>query len=1258
MLGLDILFFIAIILIFWKLSVAFTPAQDHEGIGTRQAAILSTYAATERMNTYLDAAAKAAAYESIYTLSEKGGSETGTTPCGSYAEYPLWTTKDKKCFPENLNTAYNQEFKSNLRKFLYYPGLPSGINFAIKSTFSSTIKLIGTTTDVVTLPIIVNKDGVQRNIQDMIAEQGAAKLIYLGFTPDTKIKAAVVVSPNSKARTSSILHIVISSTNTADLALAIKQHTEGLSSVHYIIDRKGGITQLVPEGQKAFFLSCAEKADNTNSRCNPENIEDTAISIFLVNQGRVDRNINECDSGRNYVKYQNECWEPYSKEQYDMLKNLVGDIMSRRNIEQKNILFENSVYAPGIAPSPTADDNWNAKDFSLNDFRVESMQAKAQALQPVQANVQKDPAPQKSDVPSTTNAAQFSVQFPINNIPANNVQISSCWGMRTLAGKEDKHDGIDIQSNDNNVYAIADGVISNVCNDWQGSCKCSSANDATCKQQCASRCSNFGNNIIISHAPQTFYSRYSHLDSIEPSIQKGATVKKGQLIGTMGNTRYSFGKHLDLKIYKDSSRIIADGADNAFCYFPDSVLKDIKLVGDSCKKYGSSTISRDNAVLKTECDGITPLAAASGCGFSEQPIAATGDAQVTKTLENIKKQQGLYEQIQAAATEEKIDYQLILAIISQESGGVSNLVSSSGCAGIAQFCYTTAILPDYKAVFGEGLKSCTCNDKGNCAQPQSNCAASDPRFDTKKSVRAEAKLLASNIAAFRDKKAKNEFAIASYNAGSAVVTLAIAKTGNKDPTWAEVAAVLDEKIIQQAYQKSGFYEKYFGQVEQRNKKVKEITDYVAKVGGRYAALGGSVGALSSISCDGKNVKELGSYSFSPAFTTDVPNTFAVGTVVEQFAKKTYAECDGIGDKSTSDCLQEHIKQFNAAQKGLEINSCDGEGKQRLSDFSQFISDCKNNKQDLCTCAWMPKIPTNSIMDILLFEEYGQVYSGGAAVNAPGRDPGAYVKMKDKDVMYAKVKLTQKDDLRRVIVEPSSGWDDASKSTFSNQDISVKSFVVFKNSSKLVWLAYDAEDSDVNYPSCGAFKITYPICVESKSAVPRLSTGKYENPKIRFALTLNDKEGPSKPEDVKASKDMSGLLTRSIKLEFGKSKSTDISYYNVSCAISKVQTQDDATKGIVRDCTPSKGAVRILAPINAAGVSADASVNTLANKNTITTKLSVTLDSCDDKPILPKTVYDVVIVPVDASGNSGTTPYACQRAEDSTDTAVVDTVLSS
>lgn len=53
--------------------------------------------------------------------------------------------------------------------------------------------------------------------------------------------------------------------------------------------------------------------------------------------------------------------------------------------------------------------------------------------------------------------------------------------------------------------------------------------------------SGFGNEVEINHG-SGYNSTYAHLNSISVSV--GQTVRKGQQIGTMGNTGYSFGCHL------------------------------------------------------------------------------------------------------------------------------------------------------------------------------------------------------------------------------------------------------------------------------------------------------------------------------------------------------------------------------------------------------------------------------------------------------------------------------------------------------------------------------------------------------------------------------------------------------------------------------------------------------------------------------------------------------------------------------------------
>jgi len=57
---------------------------------------------------------------------------------------------------------------------------------------------------------------------------------------------------------------------------------------------------------------------------------------------------------------------------------------------------------------------------------------------------------------------------------------------------------------------------------------------------------NYGRYVILSHA-EGFQTLYGHLDGFR--VRKGARVKQGELIGTMGNSGYSTGSHLHFAIF-------------------------------------------------------------------------------------------------------------------------------------------------------------------------------------------------------------------------------------------------------------------------------------------------------------------------------------------------------------------------------------------------------------------------------------------------------------------------------------------------------------------------------------------------------------------------------------------------------------------------------------------------------------------------------------------------------------------------------------
>lgn len=64
----------------------------------------------------------------------------------------------------------------------------------------------------------------------------------------------------------------------------------------------------------------------------------------------------------------------------------------------------------------------------------------------------------------------------------------------------------------------------------------------------------YGNTIIIRH-PNGYKTLYAHQNAFNKSIKRGKRVKKGDLIGFVGNTGISSGPHLHLGLYKNGKAI-------------------------------------------------------------------------------------------------------------------------------------------------------------------------------------------------------------------------------------------------------------------------------------------------------------------------------------------------------------------------------------------------------------------------------------------------------------------------------------------------------------------------------------------------------------------------------------------------------------------------------------------------------------------------------------------------------------------------------
>ena len=105
-------------------------------------------------------------------------------------------------------------------------------------------------------------------------------------------------------------------------------------------------------------------------------------------------------------------------------------------------------------------------------------------------------------------------------------RISSKFGMRTdpVHGHRQMHRGLDFAGPvGSKIYATGDGVVKTAYFNRHG----------------------YGNEIIITHHGG-FATRYAHLDKL--LVKKGEKVKRGQVIGLMGNTGKSTGPHLHYEV--------------------------------------------------------------------------------------------------------------------------------------------------------------------------------------------------------------------------------------------------------------------------------------------------------------------------------------------------------------------------------------------------------------------------------------------------------------------------------------------------------------------------------------------------------------------------------------------------------------------------------------------------------------------------------------------------------------------------------------
>ncbi len=383
------------------------------------------------------------------------------------------------------------------------------------------------------------------------------------------------------------------------------------------------------------------------------------------------------------------------------------------------------------------------------------------------------------------------------------LRVNSCFGYRggdVVSGTSKGttyHAGIDIRGPlGTNVLAVAAGTVVDISPVQWG-------------------------RVVLDHG-NGLYTIYLHMDTIVVSVDD--VVSQGGVLGTTGgrgkNSASTYDPHLhfeviDMSVPSDLTDAQGEKATlssswtkksvNPLCYFASSVTYD----------YNNNLACRSQGGIYKFCDlyrtqtGVSPTMTTSG-------ISYTPSASTTEKLKQIDANYGT--RIETSVSGTSVPKALVIAVIMTESGGNTNAVSSTGCAGLMQFCKGTAYQYDL------------CSNK--------KCTGTDYRTDASQAIPAGVQLLQDNMKSFTGYKDQVAFSLAAYNGGAGLVKKAIAATGKSDPSWEEVSAQITEDLIADVYSdafSSSVYEESFGTTEKRNRKVKEVRAYANRVLSYYYA---------------------------------------------------------------------------------------------------------------------------------------------------------------------------------------------------------------------------------------------------------------------------------------------------------------------------------------------------------------------------------------------------------------------------------------
>lgn len=690
--------------------------------------------------------------------------------------------------------------------------------------------------------------------------------------------------------------------------------------------------------------------------------------------------------------------------------------------------------------------------------------------------------------------------------PSKENIVTSCFGIRrgVDGASGSSHMGMDLPKGE--VYAAKDGTVLNQPPGTAGT-------------------------VWLKHGDE-LSTRYLHLDPSSIRVSQGDFVKQGELIGiakSTGCTRSSgapCGEHLHFEVLVPSvpgsgavgvytpSATPGWYAVNPMCFFSNDQVAILEKydTGSSCDRqrdwktefcssYGFKSVEHSPEAVEKETPEV-PLGEEPQ-DDAKPPADEIIISGLTTTQQNKLRltQQRLTPEIQdwvrQAANEYSLDESLILGVITQESVGEADVISSDPCcAGIMQINHNTA--KNIPGLSGH-VTPCQCTRKGpGCFCNRGN----DRRLDPKYAIPGGAWLLRDEMNLFSDQTDQIAFTIASYNAGSPVIRKAIRELGN-DPSWSKVASHLrtNPQIIS-----------YISGTKNQQAKVEQLIEYVDEVMAYVAAWnGGEVidksrpQSIAQVHKQYGDIKKVGDYTYDPSMTVKVPNELAGYLNIILWASNTVDECRVA--ENPQECLLDKM------DSGEVVTTCEeDEIVQYFSELYQSLFDCQENLQSQCQCQ-LPHPPSvegsySLVLDINLGE--------GVILHDDSRIDGLYL-----------------DGINQVLMQQEEGFFTTEMVTHEPDSL------IFSYKDGLISLRYE-EDGDVvawttewlaEAESGLVFKKereSEMLCAPVKSQYALCSND------VKFAITLKDDAVPV----VEVSYD---AVLKQVTLT---PKSEDIGFYNV------------------------------------------------------------------------------------------------------------------